>query len=359
MAITHSRAADGTFTPQGKIAWESEHIGSLSFTSADATDVTTFFTWQPATSGRGPFVMTGYEALFNGTRDPVLGLGYNAGATGAAIVSGEQALGFFIEGNYNDGSGSNKMELYFQYLHSDATATRPFFIAMNRTTGKVHSLSLKSDAGILFKLEDGANESGTTAHTFGKNTYEIAGADTTANSSITIRAASSRASAINMQHNGLTKLQFICDAVASATIVQNSVTVLNLFSAPNGGAAAGAISVGVADNSAAGVFDTVNATNSVASLIARAKSSQTAITFQVQDSSSNVVFGVNRSGLTAVGGATLVSTTALVMPAGTTAISPMRIPHGSAPTSPVDGDMWTTTSGLFVRINGGTVGPLS
>jgi hypothetical protein len=37
----------------------------------------------------------------------------------------------------------------------------------------------------------------------------------------------------------------------------------------------------------------------------------------------------------------------------------LRIPHGSAPTSPVDGDMWTTTSGLFVRVNGVTVGPLS
>lgn len=36
-----------------------------------------------------------------------------------------------------------------------------------------------------------------------------------------------------------------------------------------------------------------------------------------------------------------------------------RLPHGSAPTSPVDGDIWTTTSGLFVRINGSTVGPLT
>jgi hypothetical protein len=36
-----------------------------------------------------------------------------------------------------------------------------------------------------------------------------------------------------------------------------------------------------------------------------------------------------------------------------------RIPHGTAPTSPVNGDMWTTTAGLFVRINGSTIGPLS
>lgn len=39
--------------------------------------------------------------------------------------------------------------------------------------------------------------------------------------------------------------------------------------------------------------------------------------------------------------------------------SGFRLPHGTAPTSPVDGDIWTTTAGLFVRVNGGTVGPLS
>lgn len=36
-----------------------------------------------------------------------------------------------------------------------------------------------------------------------------------------------------------------------------------------------------------------------------------------------------------------------------------RLPHGSAPSAPVNGDVWTTTAGLFVRINGATVGPLS
>jgi len=61
----------------------------------------------------------------------------------------------------------------------------------------------------------------------------------------------------------------------------------------------------------------------------------------------------------AVGGATISTSTALITPAGTTGVSSLRIPHGSAPTSPVNGDMWTTTAGLFVRINGVTVGPLS
>lgn len=35
------------------------------------------------------------------------------------------------------------------------------------------------------------------------------------------------------------------------------------------------------------------------------------------------------------------------------------IMHGVAPSAPVDGDIWTTTAGLYVRVNGVTVGPLS
>lgn len=36
-----------------------------------------------------------------------------------------------------------------------------------------------------------------------------------------------------------------------------------------------------------------------------------------------------------------------------------NLPHGTAPTSPVNGDIWSTTAGLFARINGSTVGPYS
>lgn len=53
------------------------------------------------------------------------------------------------------------------------------------------------------------------------------------------------------------------------------------------------------------------------------------------------------------------STAALTVAAGTTGVSSFRVPHGAAPTSPVDGDIWTTAAGLYVRISGATVGPLS
>lgn len=46
--------------------------------------------------------------------------------------------------------------------------------------------------------------------------------------------------------------------------------------------------------------------------------------------------------------------------ASTTSSAGLRLPHGAAPTSPVNGDLWTTSAGgLYVRINGVTVGPLA
>jgi hypothetical protein len=41
-------------------------------------------------------------------------------------------------------------------------------------------------------------------------------------------------------------------------------------------------------------------------------------------------------------------------PASTTASAGLRLPHGTAPSSPTNGDVWSTTSGLFYRINGAT-----
>src|SRR5687768_9165368 len=38
--------------------------------------------------------------------------------------------------------------------------------------------------------------------------------------------------------------------------------------------------------------------------------------------------------------------------------APLNIPHGVAPSAPPDGDVWTTSTGLFVRISGVTQGPI-
>jgi hypothetical protein len=55
-------------------------------------------------------------------------------------------------------------------------------------------------------------------------------------------------------------------------------------------------------------------------------------------------------------GAKTFSTVA-VFATPTTSIASIRLPHGSAPTTPTNGDVWTTTAGMYVRVNGATVGP--
>lgn len=44
----------------------------------------------------------------------------------------------------------------------------------------------------------------------------------------------------------------------------------------------------------------------------------------------------------------------ITLPAGTTTGASLNIPHGAAPTTPVNGDMWTTTSAPLMQINGTT-----
>lgn len=50
--------------------------------------------------------------------------------------------------------------------------------------------------------------------------------------------------------------------------------------------------------------------------------------------------------------------TGFVLPAASLGGATFSVPHGTAPSAPVNGDMWTTTVGIYVRINGATVGPL-
>lgn len=58
------------------------------------------------------------------------------------------------------------------------------------------------------------------------------------------------------------------------------------------------------------------------------------------------------SGAAALAGATFTGLVGTV--ASTTTTAGLNIPHGTAPTTPVNGDVWTTTSGLFWRQNGST-----
>lgn len=85
----------------------------------------------------------------------------------------------------------------------------------------------------------------------------------------------------------------------------------------------------------------------------------TTLILQVNNSGNGAFLGTLTASLAGFGGAGTSASTNLNLPAATTSLSSLRLAHGAAPSSPVNGDMWTTTAGLYVRINGATVGPLS
>lgn len=55
----------------------------------------------------------------------------------------------------------------------------------------------------------------------------------------------------------------------------------------------------------------------------------------------------------------LPASSALQLNATGTGAASINMPHGTAPSAPVNGDCWTTSAGLYCRINGSTVGPYS
>ncbi len=62
----------------------------------------------------------------------------------------------------------------------------------------------------------------------------------------------------------------------------------------------------------------------------------------------------NYAGVSNAGAITLNGTASFTGRASTTASAGFNIPHGTAPTTPTNGDIWTTTTGLFAQINGVT-----
>ena len=70
-----------------------------------------------------------------------------------------------------------------------------------------------------------------------------------------------------------------------------------------------------------------------------------------------LIIGPNSTPSTGTPALSIATTGKTTFPATSTSRASLNVPHGTAPTSPVDGDLWTTTAGLYARINGGTVGP--
>jgi hypothetical protein len=74
-------------------------------------------------------------------------------------------------------------------------------------------------------------------------------------------------------------------------------------------------------------------------------------TIQAVDTQVKAVSDVANAALPKAGG---TLTGPLITVLSGTGAAGLRLPHGAAPTSPVNGDLWTTTSGAFLRVNGAT-----
>lgn len=94
----------------------------------------------------------------------------------------------------------------------------------------------------------------------------------------------------------------------------------------------------------------VNADISASAAIADSKLATISTAGKVSDSalSSNVV--LKNAAATFTGASSKLT----VITSATTGAG-LNVPHGAAPTTPANGDVWTTTGGLFARINGSTV----
>ncbi len=293
-------------------------------------------------AGRGFRAIDASETTFAGTIDPGISIGYNWRA-GGLILAGEPAIAWVVEGDYNDGSGQNKIEAYLSIFPDDFPThaeQRPFFCQYNRVTRAMAFTSLFSDnVSINTSLP-----AGVPVAQFTLGQLAVFGATGAANALFNLTAAAGGQGIISM---GLAASPFY---IQTASPTQTQLTwnsgagpYINLYSRDTG--AGIVMAVGVNDNGAVATFANIS-NNGLKGIVARGKNGQTATLFEAQDFNAAPLWNVTAAGV-------MVATTP------TTAKPSIRLPHGVAPSAPTDGDMWTTTTGLFIRINGTTVGPLT
>jgi hypothetical protein len=78
----------------------------------------------------------------------------------------------------------------------------------------------------------------------------------------------------------------------------------------------------------------------------------------VNDKAYSLLYGTFSGSAASLTGQQLTVNGKLNTTASSTDFAGLKVPPGTAPSSPVDGDVWTTTTGTYVRVNGVTVGPL-
>lgn len=395
------------FTTETKTAavllFDSEAAFGLTIGSATTAGTIQF----PArTVGRGQNLISCFDlGPFLGDPDPVMMWGYNITQTAGFSTPGEPRAYWSIEGYYNDGTGDPKIESYYQIdglTGQGANQFRPWFCIANRDTANI-LVRYAADLHQFFPadLTGGASvldiyPANSPAFDFKKTVRISALAQSTGlqladntGTPITFTAtpnwATTGAPAIvtggaygfSMAPGGLEALRiaYVSGAVNFGVINGSATTGTVVFAADGSdsdiGIAIAAKGADVIDLYTGGAFTSgVLSSGNKQVQITHTASANRNITL-TGSNGGNPTIGTSAGNLAITPavvvaatsgsaiGTTTSSTTVLNLPAGSTAASSIRLAHGAAPSSPVNGDMWTTTTGLFVRINGSTVGPLT
>ena len=256
----------------------------------------TFLKISNQNAGRGPNVIDfGDPFGQGGERNPVMGWGYNQYYGGILINPNEPGLRWNIEGNYNDGSGTNKMETYVQYVGVNGRSTRPLFFQFDRTSNLAGVTVLKGDP-VKFLLDDDVNEAGSFLAQLARNSFTLYGPTLTNDTTLGVVSAPGRTSILSLQFGGGTGNLLMYPVGPTAAALQLGAQVpIRMYSNPSGSAGA-AIAVGADDATAVGMFAVGNSSPVLKGLVVRGRNSQIGNLFEVQNGSSEALFAITPLG---------------------------------------------------------------
>lgn len=223
--------------------------------------------------------------------------------------------------------------------------------ALGNSAGGTGGFALQSSLGSFLPLAGG-----TMSGDIAMSTHNVTGAGTV--SATTLTGTLSTAAQPNVTSVGTLAGLTVTGSFTATGLVTNADLANSTISGVALGGTLGTLTFGThlaagsaSYNGSAGVTISTDATNA-----------NTASTIVARDASGNFTAGTITASLT--GGASLdlplaggTLTGKLTTLASAVGGAGLNLPAGAAPTSPVNGDLWTTTAGLFARINGITVGP--
>ncbi len=384
----HAATADASTTTT-----TATNATNTAVTDDTSTNATMYPTWVTTTTGNLPQKLSSTKLTFNPSTATltVANLAGNA-STATTATTATSATTATTATNANNGAtvaSSSNASFFPLFAASSSNGNQPFNLGTGLTFNpSTNNLSTTTFTGALTGNASTAT-SATSATTATNATNTAVTDDTTTNATmfptwvttatgnlpqklsstkLTFNPSTGTLASTVGNFGSLTGIASVTGTTGNMTItsgVGNSRTMI-LQTTTSGGTATTALTLN-ADQSAT-FANAINATSPsfTTSLVTPSTTfallNTTATTVNAFGGASTALNMGNASGSTTMlgiiglDGATPSSSTAAIFPAGTTGVSSLRIPHGSAPTSPVNGDFWTTSAGgLFARINGATI----